>query len=317
VHIDFADFATAASPVPLSHAASPAASPTGATGFDTAHLSSTNRPFTKWYRVWERVTLADFYQELFIIPILIVIVGLNIWGSRANRSRAKQWAALHLPLLESEFASVGFDGRKGAKLSDGKAAGNAVTGSTDVPDELIREKSKDTYITYATGRQNIAWLDVKITLWPRYNPFKGLAELVLSFFFDTVAAPTERIEATAYAFDGKEKLLLQGGSGQSKESAFDGFVWAIVHKDKMNQLRQDRYDLSLTSTKDHPKLPDWATVMTESAEVTEALLTPDLIKAVNDAGEDLESLIVSDQPVDAPKKYDLASFLCLKMASYG
>jgi hypothetical protein len=256
------------------------------------------------------VTLADFYQELFIIPILVLIVGINIWGSRANRSRAKQWAASHLPLLESEFASVGFDGRKGVKLSEGKVAGSAVSGSTDVPDDIIKEKSKDTYITYATGRQNIAWLDVKITLWPRYNPFKGLAELVLSFFFDTVAPPAERIEATAYAFDGKEKLLLQGGNAsQSKESNFDGFVWAIVHKDKMNQLRQDRYDLSLTSTKDHAKLPDWCTVMTESAEVTEALLTPDLIKAVNDAGEDLESLIVSDQPVDAPKKYVYTPYL--------
>ena len=43
--------------------------------------------------------------------------------------------------------------------------------------------------------------------------------------------------------------------------------------------------------------------MSESAEVTEALLTPDLVKAITDAGEDLESLIVSDQPIDAPQKY--------------
>lgn len=69
----------------------------------------------------------------------------------------------------------------------------------------------------------------------------------------------------------------------------------------MKQLRQERYDLSLTSTKDHAKLPQWATIMSESAEVTEAMLTPELIKVITDAGEDLESLIISDQPIDAPK----------------
>merc|ERR1711939_798778 len=88
----------------------------------------------------------------------------------------------------------------------------------------------------------------------------------------------------------------------TKDSSFDGFVFAIVHKDKMRQLRDDRFDVSLTSTKDHPKLPAWATVMSESAEITEALLTPDVVKAVTDAGEDLEALIISDMPVDAPKK---------------
>jgi len=310
LYTDFADFATAAaSPVAPSHAATgaPAASPTG---LSTAHLSSVGRPYTKWYRVWERVTLADFYQEFVIIPILLVIVAVNLWGSRANRFKAKQWAATHLPMLESEFASIGFGGkRRSPKVSGDEAGGlvKAVAGSTDVPEDMLREKSKGEYTTYATGRQNVAWLDIKITLYPRYNPFKWFGEVLLSFFFDTMPAPVERLEATAYCFDGREKSLVpsptQGGSGPaSKDSTYDGFVWAVVHKDKMKQLRNDRYDVSLTSTKDHPKLPTWATVMSESAEVTEALLTPDLIKAITDAGEDLEALIVTDQGIDAPKK---------------
>lgn len=212
-------------------------------------------------------------------------------------------------MLESEYASVGFDGAKRISVGDVQGSGlaKAMAGSTDVPEELLREKSKDVYLTYATGRQNVAWLDVKISLYPRYNPFKWAGEIILSFFFDTMPAPTERVEATAYCFDGKEKALVpaqsQSGSGQgSRDSSYDGFVWAVVHKDKMKQLRDDRYDLSLTTTKDHAKLPAWATVMSESAEVTEAMLTPDLVKAVTDAGEDLEALIVSDQPIDAPRK---------------
>lgn len=171
-----------------------------------------------------------------------------------------------------------------------------------VPAEgFLREKSKSEYITYATGRQNVAWIDVKLSLYPRYNPAKWITEAGIAFFFDTMPAPTERVESTIYCFDGKEKAFVASPGPQNKDSTYAGFVWAIVHKDKMTQLRNDRYDISLTATKDHPKLPVWATIMSESAEVTETLLTPELIKAVEDVGEDLEALIISDQPIDAPK----------------
>lgn len=254
--------------------------------------------------MWERTSLADFYQELFIIPIILVIVLVNIIGTRANRSRAKKWASTYLPMLDSEFASVGFGGRKSLRVGDVKEDGiaQAVTGSTDVPADLLKEKSKSEYVAYATGRQNVAWLDIRISLYKRNNPLAWFGELATSFFTESFPAPAERVEATAYCFDGKEKTLLPMAPA-SKDSTYDGFVWAIVHKDKMRTLRDERYDISLTSTKDHPKLPQWATVMSESAEVTEAMLTPDLIKAVTDAGEDLEALIITDQPIDAPKKY--------------
>ena len=249
------------------------------------------RPYTKWYRVWERTTIADFYQEMVIIPILIVIILVNMWGASANKRRAKQWAKTNLPLLQSEYASVGFGGRA----------------NTDaVPEDFYKEQSKSEYLSYATGRQNVAYLDIKLSLHKRYNPIVWFGETVLGFFFDSMPAPVERLEATAYSFDGKEKAVVpmqsQGASSGNKDSAYDGFVFAIVHKDKMKELRNDRYDVSLTSTKDHPKLPQWATVMSEASEITEAMLTPELVKAVTDAGEDLEALIITDQPIDAPKK---------------
>ncbi|RMZ30321.1 hypothetical protein D0859_05564 [Hortaea werneckii] len=310
VDADFADFATAASPVAPSHAASAASSAAATPGSSTAYLTSTGRPYTKWYRVWERVTIADFFQELFILPVLLVVILAHLWGTRANRHRAKEWAAAHLPMLESEFASIGFSGSRTSPKpddADGNGLAKAMVGTTDVPADMLREKSKSEYVTYCTGRQNVACMDIKLSLYPRFNPFRWFGESILSFFVDSVPAPVERMEATTYCFDGKEKSLVpataQGGSGPAtKDSSFDGFVFAIVHKDKMRQLRDDRFDVSLTSTKDHPKLPAWATVMSESAEVTEALLTPDLVKAVTDAGEDLEALIISDMPVDAPKK---------------
>lgn len=244
---------------------------------------------------------------MVIIPILFIIVIVNVWGTRANRHRAKQWASTYLPMLESEYASVGFGGRKSLKDgSDGSDnLAKKMAGSTDVPDDMLKEKSKNEFLTYCSGRQNVAWLDIKISLYKRYNPLTWFDEAVLAFFFESMPAPVERIEATAYCFDGKEKTLLHNAPNAGKDSTFDGFVFAVVHKDKMRALRDERYDLSLTSTKDHAKLPDWATVMSESAEVTEAMLTDDLVKAVKDAGEDLEALIISDQPIDAPKKYAL------------
>lgn len=122
------------------------------------------------------------------------------------------------------------------------------------------------------------------------------------------------MEITMYAFDGKEKDLVPVKSKaelDAKETRFKGLpgsgydacVWAVVHKEYMKQLRDERYDVSLTATKDHKSLPVWASVMSESAEVTEALLTRELVEAVEKAGEEaFEYLIVTDQPVDKPLK---------------
>ena len=228
-------------------------------------------------------------MELYILPFIIAVVAIHLWGTRKNRSKAKQWIKAHGPVLQQEFAQVGF-------VKD-----------ADNPDSWIREKKADEYQSYATGRQNIAFVDMKLTLLKRYNPLMRLGEIGMGLFFESLPAPEERLEATSYAFDGKEAQVAPGfGKGDEKKgvpsSTFDGFVWAVVHKDLMKRLREDRYDLSLTSTKDHAKLPVWVTVMSENAEITEKLLTPELIKAIHDAGDTFEALVVSDQPMDQPKK---------------
>lgn len=248
------------------------------------------------------MTIHDFYQEMIIVPVLLFVVLVNYLGARMNAARVKKWAATYLPLLEGEYASVGF-GTQGPGTGDVQSKGlaKAIEESSSVPEELLRQKKKNEFFTYATGRQNVAWLDVKLTLYKRFNPFVWAVEAALAFFFESIPPPEERMEATAYVFDGREKSLLPQ-AGSTGNSAYDGFVWAVVHKDKMKQLRDDRYDLSLTATRDNAKLPEWATVMSESSEVTDTLITPELVKAVEAAGEDLEALVVSDMPVDAPRK---------------
>lgn len=285
---------------------------------DTAAFptSSTGITYTKWYRIWERTSPRDFYSEMVILPVVLILMGLHFWGRRKNKRKARMWIEAHAPLLEKEFAVVGYGGRQSPSLEDIEESGLAkalVDEKLLLPVELLKEKTAQEYTTYATGRQNVAYVDINIKLFKRYNPFMWLVELLLSTFFDSIKAPTERMEATLHPFDGKEKETIPVTSEKEQtalnervkglQSSYDHFVWAVVNKDHMRRVREDRYDISLTITKDHPKLPQWASVMSESAEVTDTLLTPELIKLVEQAGDEaFEYLIMSDMPIDKPQK---------------
>jgi len=302
---DFADFAGVPDPSPASLSVVPtvpgsAAAPTGAAV-----------PFTKWYNIHERHSLNEFKQEGVILGMILIIVIIHLYGTSTNRKKAKAWVSAHAPVLHKEFALVGFGGRKAPTIEDVEGEGLAkalANDSLELPEDLLKEKSPQEFSTYATGRQNVAFLDVNLTLIKRYNPFSLLIEYGASLFFESMPAPVEQVEVILYPFDGREALTVPGQAPGASElrkdtkSSYDGFVWAIVNKETMKQLRDDRYDVSITTTKDSSKLPNWATVMSESAEITDFLLTPELIKAIEDAGELLNHVIITDQPIDKPQK---------------
>ncbi|CRK38193.1 hypothetical protein BN1708_007658 [Verticillium longisporum] len=294
---DFADFAEAPNPVPTDTVV-----PVGATAVDgTAAAEATSVQFTRWYRVDQRHSLDEFRLEGIVISIGLVIFIVHLIGSRLNRSKSKAWARAHAPALKSEFASVGFSGR------------STVESDPQAIEGVLKEKSLFEYAAYGTGRQNVAFVDVTLTLIKRFNPMISLGETLFNFFWDSVDAPRDIMDAVIYPFDGKETLTVPQVPGthelrsKDSKSSYDGFVWAIVAKGRMKQLREERYDLSITFTKDHSKLPNWATVMTESAEITEQLLTPEIIQAVELAGDAFDYLIVSDQPIDKPRTLEEAT----------
>ncbi|CAG8876995.1 unnamed protein product [Penicillium nalgiovense] len=278
---DFADFVEAPNPSPASLVADSTVAPAANT------LAAKQVPYTAWYRVWERTSPSDFKQEAMIMP------------------RARDWAQAHGPSLQKEFAVVGFDGIARPAAVDGEA----ITLELANPESLLKERSACEFASYATGRQNVAFLDVNLKMPKRYNPITFIMEYVFSFFFESWEPPVEKYEALVYAFDGKEKDLVPVLAKDSvpvkvPSSTYDGFIWAVVHKSHMRKFRNDRYDASLTFSKDNPKLPSWVTVMTESAEISDTLLTPELIQAIEQAGNDFEYLIVTDQPIDRPTKID-------------
>ncbi|KAI1465062.1 DUF1682-domain-containing protein [Daldinia caldariorum] len=286
---DFADFADAPSPAPVPFETVPG-------GAGLGGPAPTSRPYTKWYNIHERHSLSDFKAEGVILVVIVVIFTLHFIGTKLNRAKARAWIKAHAPILTSEFALVGFGGVPQQSSQD--------------PEKLLKAKSLFEYASYATGRQNVAFMDVKLTLKKRFNPVMTALETVLSFFFESFTAPEDAVEAVVYPFDGKEAQIVPGLPGAAElrakdsKSSFDGFVWAIVNKNGMKKLREDRYDLSITFTKDNSKLPIWTTVMSESAEVTQTLLTDELASVIKQAGDLFDYLIISDQPVDRPTKID-------------
>lgn len=115
---DFADFA-APSPASIIPSVTPSIPTSSAPTSSGAALGSWFSPpayqprtYTKWYRVWERVTLADFYSEAFILPFVIVVVVIHFWGTGKNKRKASSWAKAHGPILEQEYACVGLDAKR-------------------------------------------------------------------------------------------------------------------------------------------------------------------------------------------------------------
>jgi hypothetical protein len=256
-------------------------------------------PYTAWYRIWERTQPSDFYQEMFVVPFVLLMLLVHVFGIRANRRKARDWAAHHAPVLGFEFAKVGF-------VPGGKQVADATPDGSVALDSFWKETTASEYAGYATGRQNVAFVDLRITLAKRFNPLIMFGERAIGFLFDSFPVTVEKLEGTAYAFDNREGTIIprrkDDPAPKVSNSSYDGFVFAVVHKRMLRKLREDRYDLSLTSTKEHPMLPHWAAVLTESAEVTDLILTPELIKAIEDAGELFDALIITDQPMDRPTK---------------
>ncbi len=270
--------------------------------------AATGVPYTKWYNIHERHTWNDFRYEGLILIIIVVFLTLHLIGSRMNRAKARAWIRAHAKPLSSEFALVGFEGvpPQAADQPESELLETLATSNESDPEHLLKKKSLFEFATYATGRQNVAFVEAKLTLIKRFSPFVTIVEAAMGFFMETMTSPEDTMEAVLYPFDGRESASVPALPGAAElrsrdaKSSFDGFVWAIVNKDRMKQIREDRYDMSITFTKDHAKLPAWLTVMSESAEITETLLTPELIKAAEAAGELLDYLIVTDQPLDKP-----------------
>ena len=181
---------------------------------------------------------------------MLLMVLVHFWGTRKNKRIAKKWMAVHAPLLDSEFALVGFhdqpkmtpypEGKNnagegvtmqdtgpessyvqndtpltgasiGVQAGQGLLAASAKLTGDNVPDDMLKEKTPAEYQSFATGRMNVAFMDVIITMHKRYNPGMLLAENVMGLFFESFKPPSEKVETIVYPFNGREQDFVPAG----------------------------------------------------------------------------------------------------------
>ncbi|KAG6873316.1 hypothetical protein C0995_000469 [Termitomyces sp. Mi166 len=151
---------------------------------------------------------------------------------------------------------------------------------------LTQDGYSDFY-TFSTGRRNVASLHMVYTLKPRHDFFQYLYQFAWTLI-DLHYRPKDDL-----TLDFK---LAPGALAHD-------FVWAVVAKDELLSIKQDRWDLTFTKTSENPALPPSLSVMSEFADVTDNLLKPALVTALKNPKvlPYFRSLSVTDQPRQRPE----------------
>ncbi|UYV60228.1 CCDC47 [Cordylochernes scorpioides] len=107
-------------------------------------------------RHWEH-----FYLELLMIAGLVVYCSAFVLGRSRNHQLAQAWLQAHRPLLESNFALVGDDGRKDLEGSGG----------------LVKE-SENVYTLWCSGRLCVEGMLVELKLLKRQDLLSMITNLI-------------------------------------------------------------------------------------------------------------------------------------------
>ncbi|EGO27566.1 hypothetical protein SERLADRAFT_461258 [Serpula lacrymans var. lacrymans S7.9] len=146
------------------------------------------------------------------------------------------------------------------------------------------------FFNFSTGRRTVASLHTVFTLRPRHD----LLQMIYQFGW------------TLYdlRYQPQDDLVLD--FKLAPDAAVPDFVWAVVAKDELVYIKENRWDLTFTKTTENSALPSSLSVMTEFADVTDNLFKPsDKLSLVNLLNDPIvlkyfRSLSVTDQPRDRP-----------------
>ncbi|KAK6460847.1 hypothetical protein DFJ63DRAFT_209148 [Scheffersomyces coipomensis] len=213
--------------------------------------------------ILQRALLNDWRLEGFTIAFIFVFVSLFYAGDLYNKRLVTRLLNNLKSTFDKNFYQFGIG-----------------------PNSLYVKDSSENYASYATGRSNIAKVNIIFKLKPRHNSFVWILETVLSFFTATVPYPTDRVDFVITP---------------SSDAEYDNFISAIVAKIGMNDYRKFNYFLSLTKTSDSANLPQSFVYMSEANEFQEKITTPELKKALTlDSASYLRYIAVTDQPSEHP-----------------
>ncbi|KDQ64524.1 hypothetical protein JAAARDRAFT_145351 [Jaapia argillacea MUCL 33604] len=143
------------------------------------------------------------------------------------------------------------------------------------------------FFNFSTGRKNVTSLHTVFTLRPRHDLGQYLFQVLWSF--------------VDLKFTPKDEILLDFELSHGPD-----FVWGVVAKDELANIKDTRWDLTFTKTTDHAALPSSLVVMSEFADITDNMLKPvgqfSLAKVLSDPGilPYFRSLSITDQPSTRP-----------------
>ncbi|QPG74223.1 hypothetical protein FOA43_001548 [Brettanomyces nanus] len=214
----------------------------------------------------QRLMKYPWKLEMITVSFIALYLITFYLGSKYNEKLVNKFVNSILPVFKENFFQVG------------------VTKS-----RLMAKDDTQHFTFYATGRLRIESMIAKFELQSRQNPFVWVMEYVSSFFIESLPAPEDKVSFN-FQID---------ADGSSK---FDDFIWAIVHKDHMNEYRKENYFLSLTKTSESDKLPVQFVFMNEAPQMTSTLYSsefPDLLEKCKDL---IKFFAVTDQAEEKPDR---------------
>lgn len=154
-------------------------------------------------------------------------------------------------------------------------------------DALYVKDSSENFSSYATGRKNIAKVDLTLKLKARHNISVLVMETLLSYFTESVPPPVDKVEIVVTPSD---------------DVQYDNFIQAIVSKIGMNDSRKFNYFLSLSRTVDSTEIPESFVFMTEVNEIQEKIAIPELVEGLSlSTASFLKYVAFTDQHVEKPE----------------
>lgn len=211
---------------------------------------------------FQRLAVNDWRLEYFTLGFIVVFIFVFKLGDWYNTYLVSSFLSGVKDVFEKNFYQFG--------------VGNG---------QLYVKDSSESYASYATGRKNIAKVNLVFRLAPRQNVFVWVMEVLFSYFTESVVPPVDRVEIVA-----------------TPSADYENFVSGVVSKLGMNEYRKLNYYLSLTRTSDSALLPESFVFMSEVNEYQEKTFTSKLANSLKVSMASFVRFVAfTDQPSDKPK----------------
>jgi len=206
----------------------------------------------------------DWYLEIGY-GCLIVCYLINFFvGKRTNQKLADAWYKSVQEVLEQNFTRVG--------MADGA--------NTSLTAEKFVKEAHNLFKLKATGRASCIGLQATLNLKKRHD-------LITSLIIETFMGTTDTVTLD---------FLLN-------EESVDNYVFAVLKKKEEKKYKKEHEDLADFggNAQSLDNLNSTLVVVSELEEITESLMTPNVLSALNTNQAEFIRIHVSDQSIVSPK----------------